>query len=90
MNNEAQAELPRYVSHKEVWAIKILGVSLDPVDGSSIITPERGSGFGPFRTKPGYDAKHDPKAGGYYVRYKDGYESWSPADVFESGYTRVN
>lgn len=23
---------------------------------------------------------------GYYVRYEDGYESWSPADVFEKAY----
>ena len=23
---------------------------------------------------------------GYYVKYPDGYESWSPKDVFEEGY----
>jgi len=23
---------------------------------------------------------------GYYVRYKDGYTSWSPKEAFESGY----
>lgn len=27
--------------------------------------------------------------GGYYVRYEDGYESFSPAGAFESGYTRA-
>ena len=26
---------------------------------------------------------------GYYVRYQDGYESWSPAQAFESGYTEL-
>ena len=36
-----------------------------------------------------YVAKHDPKAGGYYVRYADSYESWSPASAFESGYMVV-
>ena len=36
-----------------------------------------------------YVAKHSPKGGGYYVRYADGYESWSPADAFEGGYTLV-
>ena len=29
------------------------------------------------------------EAGGYYVRYPDGYESWSPAEAFEEGYTLV-
>lgn len=24
--------------------------------------------------------------GGYFVRYEDGYESWSPAQAFEGGY----
>ena len=33
-------------------------------------------------------AKHE--AGGYYVRYPDGYESWSPAEAFEEGYTLVD
>ena len=27
--------------------------------------------------------------GGYYVRYPDGYESWSPAHSFEEGYTLI-
>lgn len=27
--------------------------------------------------------------GGYYVRYEDGFESWSPAKAFEEGYTKV-
>lgn len=36
-----------------------------------------------------YLRRHDPQVGGYYVRYPDGYESWSPAEVFESGYTRL-
>lgn len=32
---------------------------------------------------------HDSTAPGYLVQYKDGYLSWSPADVFEENY-RVN
>jgi hypothetical protein len=27
--------------------------------------------------------------GGYYVRYADGFESWSPAQPFEEGYTKI-
>lgn len=26
---------------------------------------------------------------GYYVLYEDGYESWSPARAFETGYTKI-
>jgi hypothetical protein len=33
--------------------------------------------------------KHSPEAGGYYVQYKDGYTSFSPAEAFEEGYTRL-
>jgi len=29
------------------------------------------------------------QAGGYYVVYKDGYESFSPAEAFEEGYTLI-
>lgn len=34
-----------------------------------------------------YMLKHRPQAGGYYVKYEDGYESFSPAATFEAGYT---
>ena len=27
--------------------------------------------------------------GYYYVVYRDGYKSWSPASEFEDGYTRI-
>ena len=33
-----------------------------------------------------YMAKHDPQIGGYYVKYKDNYESFSPSQAFEEGY----
>lgn len=33
--------------------------------------------------------KNRPHAGGYFVRYADGYTSFSPAGAFEAGYTRV-
>lgn len=31
--------------------------------------------------------KHKPEVGGYYVVYKDGYTSYSPARAFDDGYT---
>ncbi len=87
-------EMPRYKSHKEVWAFKIKSIKLDgedenrETDGSAMITPEE-EGYEPFRVKWDYVRKHKPQVGGYYVRYKDGYESWSPAEAFEEGYTQL-
>lgn len=34
--------------------------------------------------------KHNPVVGGYLVLYDDGYCSFSPAEAFESGYTRIS
>jgi hypothetical protein len=77
----AATELPRYISHKTVWALKIKAI-----DGQ-IITPEE-LGYAPFEVDPAYLTKHEPQVGGYYVVYADGYKSWSPAQAFEEGYTR--
>lgn len=94
---QARREMPRYRSHKEVWALKIKSVELDSVkaqaanretDGSATITPEE-AGYAPFRVDHEYVRKHNPQAGGYYVVYAGGYKSWSPADAFEEGYTRI-
>jgi hypothetical protein len=31
--------------------------------------------------------KHKPQVGGYFVQYRDGYKSFSPAAAFEEGYS---
>lgn len=36
-----------------------------------------------------YYKKHEPFIGGYFVRYENGYESFSPSDVFEGGYSKI-
>lgn len=54
----------------------------------AIITPEE-EGFAAFPVSRRYMIKHNPQVGGYYVVYADGYKSWSPAQAFEEGYTRV-
>ena len=88
-------EMPRYKSHKEVWALKIASISYDrddakaegrETDGSAVITPEE-DGYAPFKVPHDYVRKHKPEAGGYYVVYSDGYKSFSPAKAFEEGYT---
>jgi len=85
--------MPRYQSHKQVWALKIADV-LDPTidgnesDGSRLIVPAD-AGFATFRVPAEYVRKHDPKPGGYFVQYEDGYTSFSPAEAFDGGYTRI-
>jgi len=76
---EELPQFPRYKSIKEVWALKIKAI-----DGLKI-TPEE-EGYAPFDVDEAYMEKHKPEVGGYYVVYKDGYKSWSPAKAFEEGY----
>lgn len=57
-------------------------------DGSAMITPEE-EGYAPFKVDFEYMRKHKPQVGGYFVQYEDGYKSFSPAEPFESGYTRI-
>ena len=85
--------LPQYKCHKVVGALKIKAVvdSTMPrseADGTRSIVPEDGR-YSPFHVSADYVRRHKPQAGGYYVSYEDGYESYSPAEAFESGYTLI-
>lgn len=81
-------QLPRYKSHKEVWALKIKKLEESLPSGDCMFHPEDGS-FEPIFLPKEYMEKHKPEVGGYYVVYKDGYKSFSPAEAFEEGYTKV-
>lgn len=96
MNN--YDELPLYQCHKRVRAAKIKLIVpspsiFDPADVAQVggfIFPEAPDGVvpHPIEVSAAYLAKHEPQVGGYFVRYEDGYESFSPAEAFEGGYTR--
>lgn len=89
--NDTSAKLPEYRSHKTVWALKIADIDFNhPAvpEGGALIVPENTT-YAPFAVEAAYVKKHEPKAGGYYVVYRDGYKSWSPASEFEDGYTAV-
>ena len=79
--------LTRYRSHKEVEAGRIVGItpasdeSPDSFPGSLTV-----EGEGRIDVTRAYLEKHNPHLGGYFVRYADGYESFSPAEAFEAGY----
>ena len=92
-----QREMPKYQSHKIVWALKIKKItdiereetkSISADEPVLIITPEE-EGYGPFEVDYNYANKHNPKVGGYFVVYEGGYKSFSPAESFESGNTLI-
>lgn len=84
-------ELPQYQCHKKVRACKIQSVAPGRSDGNGpggrIIPSDRS--LIAISVSESYLNKHNPEPGGYYVLYEDGYESYSPAASFESGYTLI-
>ena len=91
--NKPSGELPKYVSHKEVWALKIKDIKGSQT-GDAVLSFEE-EGYADIPVTAEWCRKHDPThsgmawVGGYYVVYKDGYVSWSPAEAFEEGYTLI-
>ncbi len=78
--------LPTFECHKKVQAFLIAGA--EALSGGSIRLAGVDADIS-IVVGSDYVDKHHPAIGGYYVRYHDGYESWSPADAFEDGYTQV-
>lgn len=78
-------ELPRYRCYKEVQAFKIFSIATHDDENELASEGKRQIAI----VTRAYLNKHDPCPGGYYVRYNDGYESFSPAAAFESGYTPI-
>lgn len=88
MNTTAAAtELPRYQSHKVVRAARITGFRPNGIpDAPDLLL---GDIDGIVSMLPEWHAKHQPHVGGYFVRYADGYTSFSPAQAFEEGNTLI-
>lgn len=72
--------------HKLVRAEKIKEV----LDFGNYIYRLDFEGGGFRHPSPDYMLKHRPVAGGYFVVYEGGYESFSPAKAFEEGYSRID
>lgn len=84
-------DLPTYVCHKQVHAFKIGSIThfkLGAELGSDCGLVDEGG----LRVEANQEfmKKHQPKVGDYFVKYKDGYASISPAKAFEEGYTAVD
>ena len=88
-------ELPRYKCHKEVHAAKITGVTRLENKPEDWLRLDFGEIGGYRLVSAAWCDRFKPEIGGYYVVYAlqpgetKAYTSFSPADAFESGYTRV-
>lgn len=79
----AMTEMPRYQSHKRVWALQIASI-----EGRRLTFVEKG--FAPVDCPEDMFSRYKPKTGDYLVEYEgDGYRSFSPKEAFEGGYTRI-
>lgn len=79
----SEVKLPEYQSIKVVGAAKIIEVGADTLTLALHKTAIE------ITVGEDYMVKHKPEVGGYFVRYKDGYESYSPAEAFEEGYLSI-
>lgn len=86
--DDAQSAMPRYQSHKKVWALKIKTVTANSTDKRLLVAFEE-SGYAPMDLAYDIVARYTPVPGDYYMVYDDGYKSISPAKAFEEGYTRL-
>ena len=88
-----ELDLPEYQCHKKVKAFKIAKMAELRDEGGHVeYILGAGDGVNPFIfvVSHKYVEKHNPEIGGYYVRYQDGYESYSPAGAFEEGYSLID
>jgi len=92
-------ELPRWRSHKVVEAARIIAVDRDAPSSTSeadppfTLTLEHENARFEEKVPRIWIEKHGPEVGsmvgGFFVRYMDGYLSWSPFDAFEAGYELI-
>jgi len=88
-----EPDLPLFLCNKIVKAIRIASIEQCP-DGQLRVTSEPTEGNGGVYTvfpKSDWSSlyKGTPEDKGYYVKYQDGYESWSPSAPFEQGYINL-
>lgn len=87
-DTQAAVQLPRWRSHKEVHADKIVDITKS-VSGDFIRLTLACRGYVDLAADASIFKRGMPDIGWYYVVYADGYKSLSPADAFEEGYTNL-
>lgn len=81
----AQREMPRYISHKQVWALEIAEV-LPAETGLARRVTFKEPGYAPAFLPGEMFTRYVPVPGDFYVVYADGYKSFSPRKAFLEGY----
>jgi hypothetical protein len=84
----AAMEMPRYVSHKKVWALEIATINRTVPGKVTLAFAEKGYAPLTFDQADPMLARYSPIQRDYYVVYADGYKSLSPRKAFVEGYTR--
>ena len=80
--------MQRFKCHKEVEAFTIEEIVPLPDGRTRLIG--LGDDADVIVDEKTYRKKHNPQIGGYYILYKDGYASYSPAEPFEAGYDLID
>lgn len=86
-STSTEVKMPSYKCTKVVSALKIKDIVPGGIGFSDLIFEE--GGYAPTQKSNEWVEKRGALPGGYYVVYKDGYESWSPAKAFEEGYEKL-
>lgn len=81
--------MQEYQCIKRVRAEKIKAIHVTPESESDVSILEL-EGGNKLVVEAHWMFCHKPAVGGYFVRYADGYTSYSPAQPFEEGYIPVN
>ena len=79
-----QVQIPEWRSHKVVRAEQVTGILEGPLRWFL-----RGGVIVQVSDELAARVTAGTPYGGYYVKYSDGFESWSPQAAFEDGYTRI-
>jgi hypothetical protein len=85
---QVEREMPRYVSHKQVWALEIGEISIRSISSEDRKLSFRDKGYEPVVAPGQMFSRYTPVPGDFYVVYADGYKSFSPRKAFVEGYTR--
>lgn len=79
-------EMPRYISHKRVWALEIKYINRETL--GKVVLSFVDAGYAPitFEENDPIFARYKPIQRDFYVVYADGYRSFSPRKAFLEGY----
>lgn len=85
----ASMEMPKYRSHKTVWALQIGFEEIEISSDGSVKLSFVDKRYSPLAVAKEVVSRYIPKPGDYLVIYADGYKSISPREAFEDGYTLI-